>query len=108
MHQQLIQQIVEEIRAKLTGRYLGKIFQLTPLSFAVDFGLKDGQYLYISLEPSSPRFFLIERRARDLEKQAIPLSHFGQLMRARVGGGKLIFENRGSVDGKSGQSFSSG
>jgi len=90
MHQQLIQQIVEEIRAKLTGRYLGKIFQLTPLSFAVDFGLKDGQYLYISLEPSSPRFFLIERRARDLEKQAIPLSHFGQLMRARVGGGKLI------------------
>jgi predicted ribosome quality control (RQC) complex YloA/Tae2 family protein len=90
MHQQLIQKIVEEIRDRLTGRYLGKIFQLGPLSFALDFGLKEGQYLFVSVDPSSPRFFLIERRARDLEKQATNLSHFGQLMRARVSGGKLI------------------
>ena len=98
MHQQEIQQIVEEIRAKLTGRYLGKFFQLTPLSLALDFGLKDGHYLFINVEPSSPRFFLIERRARDLEKQAIPLSHFGQLMRARVGGGKLTSVVRDPAD----------
>jgi predicted ribosome quality control (RQC) complex YloA/Tae2 family protein len=98
MHQQLIQKIVEEIRDRLTGRYLGKIFQLGPLSFALDFGLKEGQYLFVSVDPSSPRFFLIERRARDLEKQATNLSHFGQLMRARVSGGKLISVVRDPAD----------
>jgi len=98
MHQQLIQKIVEEIRDRLTGRYLGKIFQLGPLSFALDFGLKEGQYLFVSVDPSSPRFFLIERRARDLEKQATNLSHFGQLMRARVSGAKLISVVRDPAD----------
>src|SRR6266496_611456 len=89
MNQQLIQEIVEELRVKLSGRYLGKIFQLTSLSFALDFGLKDDQYLLVSADPASPRFYLIQRRSRDLEKQATNLSHFGQLMRAKVGGGKL-------------------
>jgi predicted ribosome quality control (RQC) complex YloA/Tae2 family protein len=90
MHQQLIQEIVEETRRKLTGRYLGKIYQLAPLSFALDFGLKESQYLFVSVDPASPRFYLIERRARDLDKQATNLSHFGQLIRARISGGELI------------------
>ena len=98
MDQQLIQEIVEEIRVKLGGRYLGKILQLTPLSFAVDFGLKDNQYLLISADPGSPRFYLIERRPKELEKQATNLSHFGQSMRAKVGGGKLTTVTKDPAD----------
>jgi predicted ribosome quality control (RQC) complex YloA/Tae2 family protein len=90
MQQQLIQEIVEELSQKLTGRFLGKIFQLTPLSFALDFGLNGGKFLFVSVDPSSPRLYIIERRAKELEKQAVHLSHFGQLMRAKVSGGKLV------------------
>src|SRR5258705_1077700 len=98
MHQQLIQEIVEETRRKLTGRYLGKIYQLAPLSFALDFGLKEGQYLFVSVDPASPRFYLIERRGKDLDKQATNLSRVGQLIRARIGGGELISLTKDPAD----------
>src|SRR5678815_5800571 len=78
MHQELIRRVVEELRTALSGRFLGKIFQLTPLSFALDFGLR-GSFLYISVEPSSPRLYLIERRARDLQKASSQIGHLAQL-----------------------------
>jgi predicted ribosome quality control (RQC) complex YloA/Tae2 family protein len=88
MHDELIRRVVEELRDSLTGRFLGKIYQLTPLSFAFDFGLR-GSFLFISVEPSSPRLYFIERRARDLQKSSIQLAHFGQLLRARTNGAAL-------------------
>jgi predicted ribosome quality control (RQC) complex YloA/Tae2 family protein len=89
MHQRLIQSIVEEFRAKSANHFLGRIFQLSPLSFAIDFGIRDS-YLFISAEPSSTRFYLIRRKVKDLERQSIALSHFGQLLKAQLGGGKII------------------
>jgi len=89
MHQQLIQSIVEEIRSNLKSNFLGKIFQLAPLSFVIDLGIR-GSYLLVDLEPSSPRLFLIQRRVKDLDRQSLPLSHFGQLMKAQLGGGHLV------------------
>ncbi|HKR15731.1 MAG TPA: NFACT RNA binding domain-containing protein [Pyrinomonadaceae bacterium] len=89
MHQDLVRHVVEELRTTLTGRYLGKIIQLTPLSFAFDFGLR-GSFLYVSVDPSSPRLYLIERRARDLQKASIQLTYFGQLLRARTNGCALV------------------
>ena len=61
MHETLISEVVAELRPILSGRFLGKIFQLGPLSIAIDFGLK-GEFLYVSVDPSSPRLFLIKRR----------------------------------------------
>src|SRR5918996_2754050 len=89
MHDELIRRVVEELRDSLSGRFLGKIYQLTPLSFAFDFGLR-GSFLLVSVEPSSPRLYLIERRARDLQKASIQLAHFGQLLRAKTNGGALV------------------
>lgn len=89
MHQDLVRHVVEELQTTLSGRYLGKIYQLTPLSFAFDFGLR-GSFLYLSVDPSSPRLYLIERRARDLQKASIQLTYFGQLLRARTNGCALV------------------
>lgn len=89
MQDQLLREVARETEARLTNRLLGKVFQLSRFSFAMDFGLR-GVFLFVSVEPSSPRYYLIERRPKDLEKQAIPLSHFGQVLRAKVGGGKLL------------------
>lgn len=89
MHQDLIRRVVEELRADLSGGFLGKIYQLTPLSFAFDFGVRSG-FLYVSVEPSSPRLYLIQRRGRDLQKNSIPLTYFGQLLRARTNGCAVV------------------
>lgn len=97
MQPQLIHEIVREVRSSLLGRFLGKAFQLTPFSFALDLGHRGG-FLFISVDPSSPRFYLIQRRVRDVEKQASPLSHFGQLIRARLGGGQLIGVEKDPAD----------
>ena len=97
MHQELIRRVVEELRPSLSGRFLGKIYQLTPLSFAFDFGLRGG-FLLVSLEPSSPRLYLIERRGRDLQKASIQLAHFGQLLRARTNGCALVSVEQDPLD----------
>jgi predicted ribosome quality control (RQC) complex YloA/Tae2 family protein len=97
MHQALIQRVVEELRTTLTGRFFGKIFQLSPLSFAFDFGLR-GEFLFVSVDPASPRLYLIRRRTRDLEKQSIPLTAFGQFMRSRLAGAYLVSISKEPLD----------
>lgn len=89
MHEEVIQRVVEELQSALTGRFFGKIFQLTKLSFAFDFGLR-GEFLFVSVEPSSPRLYLIQRRLREVEKQSVPLTAFGQAMRSKLGGAHLV------------------
>src|SRR4030095_14419652 len=89
MDQELIRRVVEELRAALSGRYFGKIYQLSPVSFAIDFGLR-GEFLLISVDPSNPRFYLTNRRTKDLEKQSLPLNAFGQAMRSKLGGGNIV------------------
>ncbi len=90
MHQRTLEEIVKEIEARLTGRFVGKIFQVSPLSVAVDFGSRDGGYLFISVEPSAPRIYLIKRRARDLQQQSILPAPFTLGMQASLAGSTLI------------------
>lgn len=97
MHQELIRRVVEELRSTLSGRFLGKIYQLTPLSFAFDFGWR-GSFLFVSVDPSSPRLYLIERRARDLQKASVQLGHFGQLLRAKTNGGAIVSVDKDPLD----------
>ncbi len=98
MQQKLIQAIVDEVRVKLTGRFLGRIFQLSPHSFAFDFGLRSGEYLLLNVAPSNPRFYLIKRLVKDLEKQSMPLAQFGQLIRSRLSGAKLTAIEKDPTD----------
>lgn len=97
MQNALIQRVIEELRPSLRGRFLGKIFQLTPLSFAVDFGLR-GEYLFISVEPVSPRLYLIKRRLKELEKQSVPLSPFAQMMRSKLSGRHVVDISKDPLD----------
>ena len=89
MDQQLIQAVVEEVGAKLCGRFFGRVYQLSAFSLVIDFGLR-GEFLYFSVDPSSPRFYLVRRTLKEIEKAAVATSHFGNLLKARLGGGSLI------------------
>lgn len=90
MHDETIKAIVREIGGALKGRSLGRVFQLTPLSLAITFGLREGPFLLISVDPKRPRLHLIVRRLKELEKQSLPLNRFAQALLATLGGGKLV------------------
>ncbi len=89
MNQTVLQHVVEELWDVLSGRYFGKLYQLSPVSFAIDFGLR-GEFLLISVDPASPRLYLTHRRTRDLEKQSLPPNQFGQAIRSKLSGGYLV------------------
>jgi predicted ribosome quality control (RQC) complex YloA/Tae2 family protein len=84
MDDQAITEIVAELQTLMIGRAPGKIFQLSPLSLVIDFRLRDHGDLFISVEPAQPRIYLVKRRVRDLEKQSMPLTQFGQSLRKEL------------------------
>ena len=97
MDQSLIHRVVEELRIALSGRYFGKIYQLSPTSFAIDFGLR-GEFLLISVDPSNPRLYLTHRRTKDLEKQSLPLNAFGQALRTKLSGAHFVSISKAPLD----------
>lgn len=76
--------IVSEIAPLLIGRGPGKIFQLTHQSLAIDFGLREHGYLFITVEPAAPGLYLIKRRVRDLEKASVPTTQFSLSLRKEL------------------------
>ena len=97
MDHALIHRVADELRTALLGRFFGKIFQSGPLSFAFDFGLR-GEYLFVSVDPASPRLYLIRRRLKELEKQSMPLNSFGQMMRSRLSDAHLVGISKDPLD----------
>ncbi|HEY0378781.1 MAG TPA: NFACT family protein [Pyrinomonadaceae bacterium] len=89
MDDQTIKTIVAELAPALAGRSVGRVFQLSRASVAVDFRPHDGRYLFVSVEPSQPRIHLIERRARELEKQSLTHSPFALVLQKQLGGATL-------------------
>src|SRR5439155_7160361 len=98
MDDESIKEIVNEISPLLVSRAPGKIFQFAGASLAVDFGLRDAGYLFISVEPAAPRFYLIKRRVRDLEKQSQTLAQFGLAMKKELAQTRLISIKKDSFD----------
>jgi predicted ribosome quality control (RQC) complex YloA/Tae2 family protein len=85
-----IKAVVSEIEPLLTGRRPGKVFQLDSFSFAIDFGLHDRGYLFMSVEPALPRLYLIKRRLRDLEKQSVRAGQFALSLKNRLSQTTLV------------------
>lgn len=84
VNEKTLERIAAELADRLTGQRFGKIFSLARLRLAVDFRLPDSAYLFISVEPSAPRVYLIKRRLRDLEKQSANQSSFVLFVRKRL------------------------
>jgi predicted ribosome quality control (RQC) complex YloA/Tae2 family protein len=89
VNQETLREVVAELNELLPGRSFGRIFQLSPLEVAIDFGIRDNGYFFVNIEPADPRMYLIKRRTRELEKVSTPLSLFAQSLRATFGGGSV-------------------
>src|SRR6185503_12059937 len=90
MDDRAIKAVVDELKPLLIGRRFGKVFQLGPESFAIDFGLRDLGYLFLSVEPALPRFYLIKRRLRDLEKESVPPGQFPLILKRELPHAEVI------------------
>ncbi|HYY97128.1 MAG TPA: NFACT family protein [Pyrinomonadaceae bacterium] len=88
MNEQLISEVVEELRPALAGRPWGKVFQLSASSLAVDFRA-GGRYLFVSVEPGQPRLYLISRTVRELERASQHPTPFALVLRKALGGATL-------------------
>ena len=66
MHEETLKEIVKELGELLPGRFLGRVFQLSPFSLAIDFGLKENGFLFINIEPVAPRLYFIKRTIRQI------------------------------------------
>ena len=42
--------------------------------------------MFVTVDPASPRVYLIRRRVKDLERQSVPLGPFGQVVRDKLSG----------------------
>lgn len=84
MNLETIGKIRSELEALLAGQRLGKIIQLSRFEFVLDFRLPSSRYLFVSIEPSEPRIYLIRRRLRDLEKASINLSRFALILKKEL------------------------
>ena len=98
MDDQSIQEIVDEITPQIIHRAPGKIFQLGTASLAIDFGLREAGYLFISADPSAPRMHLIRRRVRDLEKQSAQLTQFSLTLRKELADTQLDAIEKDAAD----------
>lgn len=84
MNELTLEKIRAEIENELVGKKFGKIFPLSRLQLAIDFRAPNAKFLFISLEPASPRIYLINRRLRDLEKLSLNPSAFVMVLRKRL------------------------
>ncbi len=84
VNEKTLEKICAELASRLSGQKFGKIFALSRFRLAIDFRLRDSNYLYISVEPSAPRVYLITRRLRDLEKQSKNSTPFIIFLRSKL------------------------
>lgn len=99
MDDQTIRVIADEIAATLGGASVGRVFQLSRASLAVQFRAARGDYfLFASIEPADPRLYIIRRRVAELEKVSLPSSPFALTLRKHLGGAILINAVKDTTD----------
>src|SRR6185295_4933911 len=89
MNEPTLSKIVEEVAPILTGKSLGKVFQLSARSLALDLRPFSGGYLFIDVNIAAPRLYLIDRRQRDLDRAALPPTPFSVALRTRLGSAEI-------------------
>ncbi len=89
MNEATIHKIHAELRDELVGAKFGKIFVLGRDKLAIDMRRENGKYLYVSVNPSSPRIYLIKRKLKDLAKEEGPTGNFAAMLRKRLSNSRL-------------------
>lgn len=84
MNEATLEQLCAELAPVLTGQKFGKIFPLSRFQMAIDLRLPDARYLFVSVAPTAPRLYLIQRRLKDLDKQSVNPPPFVLFLRKKL------------------------
>lgn len=84
MNEATLKKINEELSTDLIGQKFGKVFTLSRFETAIDFRLPDSCFLFVSINPVSPRIYFINRRFKDLEKNSGNPPPFVLMVRKRL------------------------
>ncbi len=84
MNNTTLEKITGDIKKELTGQKFGRIFNLTKLQFVIDFRLHESKFLFLSLEPFSPRIYFIKRKLKEIEKKSLNPTGFVLFLRKRL------------------------
>src|SRR5437762_139107 len=85
-----LQAITDELAGLLTGRRLGKVYQLGVTDLAIDFRLPDGRWLIVSTDPQRLALYLTARTVRQLETEARADTAFVALIKKHLGSARLV------------------
>lgn len=89
MDNSFLQAVVDAMRPLLTGVSLGRAWQPSATTLAIDFRLTDGRLLLISIRPDAPALFLASRSVAELESNSNGDRAFGALLRKRLRGARV-------------------
>ena len=90
MNEATIGKICAELSDRLSGQKFGKVFAISRFQLAIDFRISDGRYLFLSVEPNSPRIYFIKRKLKELEKQSQLQLSFVSFLRKRLANSTLV------------------
>lgn len=82
--------VVADLRARLDGASVGRIWQPNDRSLVLDLRLADNRLLFVSADPTDPGLFLTESSHKSFESQAGSDRAFGALLRKRLRGAAEI------------------
>jgi predicted ribosome quality control (RQC) complex YloA/Tae2 family protein len=82
--------VCDELRPVLVGQRFGKVFPIARRRLAIDFRLPDPRYLFIGIEPLTPRLYLIKRRLKDLERASGHSQPFHLLLKKHLSGAEVV------------------
>jgi predicted ribosome quality control (RQC) complex YloA/Tae2 family protein len=90
--------IRDELSDALKGTRFTRVFQLTRSEYVFDFRMSESLFLFVSIDPSQPRVYLIHRRLRDIERSSITASPFALTLKKELSGAE--FESIRLIEGE--------
>lgn len=85
----LLHAITQELAETLTGRHLGKVYQLGLTELALDFQLRDGRWLMAATDPQRLALYLTTRAGRQHETEARNDTAFPALVKKYLSGARV-------------------
>ena len=79
-----LQAVAMHLGACLPGSIVGRIWQSTESSLAIDFRRSDGRFLFVSADPAAPSLYLTARQFGELERAGASERSFAALLRKRL------------------------
>ena len=93
-----MQAVYDELKEKLVGQRLGRVYQLSLTDCVMDFHLADGTWLFISCRPGDPHIYLTNRSIKSLEGQGNVSPQFAMVLRKHLGGAALVALRKPSTE----------